>query len=79
MDGRSWGKAAISESGLKSGGKLPASQAFKLILTICQSVDPEAHVRSPLKPKPGLRSGAIALPEPEEREEQVTIKSVRLR
>ena len=30
--------------------------------------DPYAPVLSPLKPKPSLRSGAIALPEPEEPE-----------
>jgi hypothetical protein len=40
--------------------------------------DPEAHVRSPLKPKPGLLSGAVALPEPEEQEERFTSGSVRL-
>lgn len=27
--------------------------------------EPDAPVRSPLKPKPDVRSGAIALPEPE--------------
>jgi hypothetical protein len=43
------------------------------------SGDPKASVPVPLKPKPGLRSGAIAIPEPEESEEEITIKSARLR
>jgi hypothetical protein len=34
--------------------------------------DPEARVRSPLRPKPGLLSGAIALPEPDEEERSVS-------
>jgi hypothetical protein len=29
-------------------------------------VDPYAHVLAPLKPKPSPRSGAIALPEPDD-------------
>jgi hypothetical protein len=40
--------------------------------------DPEAHVRSPLKPKPGLLSGAMALPEPEEQAQEGAVDSVRL-
>ena len=34
--------------------------------------DPYAPVRAPLKPKPSLRSGAIALPEPDEPEPFIT-------
>ena len=30
--------------------------------------EPDAPVRAPLKPKPNLRSGAVALPEPEPEE-----------
>ena len=41
MDGRSWGKAAISESGLRSGGKPPASQERKLNPGICQVAIPK--------------------------------------
>jgi hypothetical protein len=33
-----------------------------------EPLDPYASVLSPLKPKPPLRSGAIALPEPDEPE-----------
>ena len=40
--------------------------------------EPEAFVLAPLKPRPGLRSGAIAIPEPEDNEEEITIKSFRL-
>jgi hypothetical protein len=43
------------------------------------SGEPEAFVPVPLKPKPSLRSGAITIPEPEEIEEEITIKSSRLR
>jgi hypothetical protein len=38
------------------------------------SIDPEAFVRVLLKPKPHLSSGAVALPEPEEVEEEITIQ-----
>jgi hypothetical protein len=34
--------------------------------------DPNAPVRAPLKPKPSLRSGAIALPEPDAHEPFIT-------
>ena len=34
------------------------------------AADPDALVYAPLKPKPRLSSGAIALPEPEETEEE---------
>ena len=60
----------------RQAAKVPRAEAHPGDLP---SGDPEAYVRSPLKPKPGLRSGAIALPEPEESEEHVTIKSARLR
>jgi hypothetical protein len=60
----------------RQAAKVPRAEAHRGDLP---RGDPEAYVRSPLKPKPGLRSGAIALPEPEESEEQVTIKSARLR
>ena len=35
--------------------------------------EPDALVRTPLKPKPHLRSGAIALPEPEPEEAVLTV------
>ena len=41
--------------------------------------DPEAFVPAPLKPRPGLRSGAIAIPEPEGSENEITVKSFWLR
>jgi hypothetical protein len=41
--------------------------------------EPEAFVPAPLKPRPGLRSGAIAIPEPEDSEEEIRIKSFELR
>ena len=37
--------------------------------------EPDAPVRAPLKPRPNLRSGAIALPEPEPEKESVLLKS----
>jgi hypothetical protein len=36
--------------------------------------EPDAPVYAPLKPKPNLRSGAIALPEPEPEDGFVTLK-----
>jgi hypothetical protein len=42
------------------------------------SSEPEAFGPAPLKPKPGLRSGAIAVPEPEDSEAEITIKGFRL-
>ncbi len=41
--------------------------------------EPEASVPAPLKPKPGLRSGAVAVPGPEETEEEISVKSLWLR
>lgn len=46
-------------------------------------LDPYAPVRVPLKPKPSLRSGAIALPEPDEPEfllsEAIHVRSIQQR
>jgi hypothetical protein len=39
------------------------------------SGDPDAFVRVPLKPKPHLSSGAIEIPEPEEVQEEIAIRS----
>ncbi len=38
-----------------------------------QAGDPDALVRSPLKPKPHRNSGAVALPEPEEAEQELSV------
>ena len=38
--------------------------------------DTDATVGVPLRPRPHLRSGAVAIPEPSEPDDEVTIKSV---
>jgi hypothetical protein len=42
-------------------------------------IDPYAPVFAPLKPKPSIRSGAIALPEPDEPEVLPEARGVRFR
>jgi hypothetical protein len=47
------------------------------------SIDPYARVLAPLKPKPSLRSGAIALHEPDEPElllsDAISVRSIQQR
>src|SRR5439155_23740206 len=40
--------------------------------------EPDAPVHAPLKPKPNLRSGAIALPQPEPEDAFVTLEPKRI-
>ncbi len=41
--------------------------------------DPDALVGAPLKPRPNLRSGAVAIPEPTESEERDMAREVAVR
>jgi hypothetical protein len=43
------------------------------------AVDPMAPVRAPLRPRPHLSFGAVALPQPESMEEDAALVSIRSR